>query len=70
MPPKNIPLEIDIIIEESLKFDTMKKNRVIKSVQGVKIPILSIKDLLRMKRKAGRENDIRDIQALLHLKGL
>ena len=70
MPPKNNPLEIDIIIEESLKFDTMAKDKIIKQIERVKIPVVSIKQLLKMKRKAGRPNDMQDIRAILKLKGL
>lgn len=70
MPPKNNPLEIDIIVEESLKFATIAKRKVIKTMEGVKIPVVSVGDLLKMKKRANRENDIRDIEALLKLKGL
>lgn len=70
MPPRNNPLEIDIIIEESLKFDTIKKDGTIKQIEKVKIPVVSIKQLLKMKRKAGRQNDIQDIKALLELKNI
>lgn len=60
MPPNDIPLEIDIVIGESLEFDNIAKRKVIKSID----------DLLKMKRKANRTNDIMDIEALLKLKGL
>lgn len=68
MPPRNNPLEIDIIIEESLKFDTISQHKVVKTMEGVKIPVAGIQDILKMKKKAGRVNDLQDIQALLKLK--
>ena len=70
MPPQHNPLEIDIIIEESLKFDIIARNKVVKQIEKVRIPVVSIDQLLKMKRKAGRPNDIQDIKALLALKGL
>lgn len=70
MPPKNNPLEIDIIIEESLKFVTIVRGKSVKQIERVRIPVVSIEQLLKMKRKAGRPNDIQDIKALLRLKGL
>ncbi|MEK7524644.1 MAG: hypothetical protein AAB588_06500, partial [Patescibacteria group bacterium] len=70
MPPKNNPLEIDIIIEESLKFDAIAKNRVLKKISNVTIPVVSIVDLLKMKRRAGRANDLQDIEALLSIKAI
>ena len=69
-PPKNNLLQIDIIIEESLKFGSMEKAKVLKSIEGVKIPVIAITDLLKMKKKSGRTNDLQDIQALLKLKSL
>lgn len=70
MPPQNNPLEIDIVIEESLKFATIAKDKIVKQIERVRIPIVSIDQLLKMKRKAGRPNDLQDIKALLKLKGL
>ena len=70
MPPQHNPLEIDIIIEESLKFDIIAKNKIVKQIEKVRIPVVSVEQLLKMKRKAGRPNDIQDIKALLALKGL
>lgn len=70
MPPRNNPLEIDIIIEESLKFSIIKKDKTVKQIEKVRIPVVSIEQLLKMKRKAGRSNDIQDIKALLELKNL
>lgn len=70
MPPRDNPLEIDIIIEESLKFAIIAKDKTIKHIEKVRIPIVSIEQLLKMKRKAGRPNDIQDIKALLELKKL
>lgn len=70
MPPKNNPLQIDIIIEESLKFEHFSKRKVFKSISGTRIPVISVYDLLAMKKKADRPKDQEDIVALSYLKDL
>ncbi|EKD64314.1 MAG: hypothetical protein ACD_51C00028G0040 [uncultured bacterium] len=63
-------LQIDIIIEESLRFNLLKKNKITKLISGVRIPVVSIEDLIAMKKKANRDQDIMDLKALIELKGL
>lgn len=59
------PLEIvDIIITE----DAGKTRYVTKSFNGTKIKIAAIEDLIRMKKKSARKQDIEDIKALEKLK--
>jgi hypothetical protein len=65
-----LPLQIDIIIEESLKFDKFEINKVEKKDGKLMIPVVSIDDLIRMKKKAGRAKDLIDLDALLGLKKL
>lgn len=60
MNPDN-PLEIvDIIITE----DAKQMKSTIKTFNGTKIKIAAINDLIRMKKKSGRKQDIEDIKAL------
>lgn len=70
MPPRDNPLEIDVIIEESLKFAIIEKGKTVKRIESVQIPVVSIDHLVEMKRRSGRPNDLQDIEALLRLKGL
>ena len=59
------PLEIiDIIITE----DANQIKSVIKTFSGIKIKIAAIDDLIKMKKKSGRKQDIEDINALKKLK--
>ncbi len=69
-PPQNNPLTVDIIIEESLDYTKLNKTKVIKKVGGIAIPVISFEGLVKMKKKAGRPQDIRDLQALADLKKL
>ena len=68
VPPKDNPLIIDIIIEESLKFEKIANKKVFKKISNVSIPVISIRDLINMKKKANREQDLIDLEALLSLK--
>lgn len=69
-PPKNNPLQIDVIIEESLKFEDIVDRKIIKKISGVNIPLVSINDLIKMKKKASRPQDLIDLEALIKLKCL
>ncbi len=68
IPPKDSLLQIDIIIEESLKFKDFYKKKVIKHIDKVNIPIVSLADLMKMKKKANRAQDIQDLKSLIDLK--
>jgi len=70
LPPKETLLQIDIIIEESLKFEKIVKNKINKRISGVTIPVVSIQDLITMKKKANRARDIDDLKQLIELKNL
>lgn len=70
MPPRNNPLQIDIVMEESLKFDKLSTKKISKKISGVSIPVVSIEDLISMKKKTNRPQDKIDLAALLEIKGL
>ena len=58
--PKN-PMDIvDIIITENLEDYTV----IEKKISSAKIKILSKKDLIKMKKKSGRPQDLLDVEAL------
>ena len=60
--------EIDIIIDAPVAYaEARKRSRKI-SVHGVSIPVISIDDLIKMKKAAGRELDKADIQYLKKVK--
>lgn len=60
--------EIDIIIDAPVLYTEARKRARKISVHGVSIPVISIDDLIRMKKAAGRELDKADIQYLKKVK--
>lgn len=66
-PPKNNLLQIDIIIEDSLKFDAFNRQKNVKKMGTLKIPVVSIKDIIKMKKKAHRDKDMLDLKVLKYL---
>ncbi len=60
--------EIDIIIDAPVAYPEARKRAKKIMVQGVPIPVISIDDLIKMKRVAGRELDKADIQYLRKVK--
>lgn len=63
-------LNLDILAGYSLDFRKFFKKRTILPIWGIKIPVVAFNDLIKMKKIAGREQDLLDIQALLELKTL
>ena len=62
--PANPIEQIDIIITIGLK----NKKTINKRVQGFDVKVLSIGDLIKMKKKSGRQQDLLDIQFLESLR--
>lgn len=60
--------EIDIIIDAPVGYTEARKRARKITVQGVPIPVISIDDLIIMKRAAGRALDKADIQYLRKVK--
>jgi hypothetical protein len=56
--------EIDIIIDTSVKYEEAKKNVIFSDLQGIKIPVISREDLIKMKKDSGRLQDEADIRYL------
>lgn len=64
-------VDIDILAAASLQFQTFDERKVLLDIdEGVKVPVLSVQDLLEMKKGANRQKDVEDVAALLELKGL
>ena len=62
--------EIDIIIGSPVSYKEAKKNVLQLKIGSIKIPVISIDDLIKMKRHAGRDEDKKDIEQLKRIKKL
>ena len=61
----NSPRRIDIITNISgIKFEQAYANRTAINIEGLKIPVISIDDLLVNKRASGRLQDLADVERL------
>ena len=58
---------VDILVKPVVSFDEAWARRVLRTVEGVGIPIASIEDIIRLKTGTGRQKDEADIKALRQL---
>jgi predicted nucleotidyltransferase len=56
--------EIDLVIDSPIPYEKLKKNSVIIEIEGEKIPVVSVHDLIRLKTAAGRKQDLADVEHL------
>ncbi len=61
---------IDVLVGQSAEFEKFSAHRMKAEVWGLEVPVVSIDDLIAMKKDSDREKDIQDVVALLELKGL
>ena len=61
---------LDVVIDYNLDFNEVYKSRSVYRDGALKVPVLSLEDLVKMKRKAGRERDKIDIKALKRIQKL
>jgi predicted nucleotidyltransferase component of viral defense system len=67
---KEPQFSIDVLVGESLAFEKFSSHKMIAEAWGLQIPVVSIDDLIAMKKNSNREKDIQDVVALLELKDL
>lgn len=59
---------VDIFIDNPIKFIELYKRRKTLNVSGLKISLISLDDLIWLKKKANRKQDISDIESLRKVK--
>lgn len=59
--------EIDIIIDSTVNYSAAIRNAKIFKSSGITLPVVSLKDLIKMKRNTGRKQDTMDIKNLLRV---
>ena len=62
--------EVDIIIDSPVSYEDARKDAIIKLIDGVKLPVISFRKLIKMKQKAGRIQDKADVLELKRLMAL
>lgn len=66
---KRVALDIDILVNNSLSFKKFYDKRSVIGIWDIKLPVISLNDLLKMKKAAGRDQDLVDLKKLLEYKG-
>ncbi|MDD3897223.1 MAG: nucleotidyl transferase AbiEii/AbiGii toxin family protein [Candidatus Peribacteraceae bacterium] len=61
---------VDVLVAQSIDFEKFAVHTMRAEIWGIDVPVVSIDDLIAMKKHSDREKDIQDIVALLELKGL
>jgi len=61
---------IDVLVEPVVNFDEAYKRKKIVTINKVAIPLISISDLKKLKKDAGRPKDLEDIASLQKLEFL
>ena len=56
--------EIDVVIDSPIEYEELKGRAIVFDLKGVKVPVISIGDLIEIKRKVGRKQDLSDIERL------
>lgn len=62
--PANPERSVDVFVREPFDFQALLSEAVIKDLDGVAIPVASIRHLILLKQVAGRPQDMVDIEAL------
>ncbi len=62
--------EIDLLIDVPVRYPDAKKRETILRAGSLRLHLVSINDLITMKKKAGRQQDLSDIEALNKVKRL
>ena len=62
--PSNAERSVDVFVREPFDFDAMRAESTVKDLDGIPIPVASIRHLIAMKTEAGRSSDLDDVAVL------
>ncbi len=68
--PAKPPELIDVFVDEPIPFNRAFQQRESISIGKTTISVINVQDLITLKKKAGRPQDLEDIRALKKLKGI
>ena len=66
-PPDVQGPTVDVLIDPPVDIEAALARTIWREVQGVRIPLISVEDLIRLKEKSGRAQDRSDIEHLRRL---
>lgn len=66
-PPGGVPM-IDLFLEPPVPFDVLWRRSVVMTMRGVPVRVAALDDLIELKRRAGRPEDIADADALIEIR--
>lgn len=56
--------EIDLLIDHPIPYKDVRKRAMLLDLGGVGVPVVSIPDLVELKMKSGRKQDVSDVEHL------
>jgi hypothetical protein len=62
--PSSPGTEVDLFVREPFDFDTTYSRAVMVDLEGTRVPVIDLPDLIALKRAAGRGKDLEDVEAL------
>ena len=68
-PPQGVPM-VDLFLEPPMDFDRLWGRSVLVTMRGVPVRVASLDDLIELKRRAGRPEDVADADALAEVRRL
>jgi hypothetical protein len=68
-PPGGVPM-VDLFLDPPMPFDHLWARSVVVTMRGVPVRVAGLEDLIELKRRAGRPEDLGDADALAEIKRL
>jgi predicted nucleotidyltransferase len=62
-PPTGVPL-VDLFLEPPMSFEHLWDRSLVVTMRGVPVRVAGLNDLIELKRRAGRPEDLADVEAL------
>jgi hypothetical protein len=66
-PPQADAPTVDLLIDPPLDIDAALQRVDYRHVQGLRLPVISVRDMITLKEQAGREQDLADLDHLRRL---
>ncbi len=63
-PYRTLPRNVDVMVSPPKNFEALYRGRKLVTLRGVYVPLMPVGELAEMKRRAGRPQDLQDVQDL------